>query len=285
MKPKTGPGSTTAMSTMNSRSMSRSAVNSNPAEPAMPVTAEKPPSTETKRDEFENTVLSSLAKLLSGQDGLRSEFETFKLDISKAVEFQGEEIEDLKKENKKQREETTMLDTKLSNAFQRTFENNKHVAELFTEVNRLERQTRRNNIRIIGCPEKDHENVMEIVDNILTQFKFEKKVEVERAHRDGRIYRGHGTPRPRHILICVLRYTDKVNILKTFKRVLKDEPYRFADDLTKVDLEEKKRWREEVADLYKKGEKLRFVGGMWRARNGKTAPFYNKVYKSSEPST
>lgn len=99
-------------------------------------------------------------------------------------------------------------------------------------------------------------------------------VEVERAHRDGRVYRGKGAPRPRHILVKLLRYTDKVNLLKCWRQSLKDESYRVVEDLTKIDHEEKKKWSQEVSDLYEKGVKLRFSGGMWRDRRGNKAPFY-----------
>ena len=68
--------------------------------------------------------------------------------------------------------------------------------------------------------------------------------------------------------------------MKSSKRALKDKSYRFVEDLTKTDLEEKQRWKQEVGDLYKKGIKLRFVGGMWKSRAGKLAPFYKE---SPEP--
>ena len=55
---------------------------------------------------------------------------------------------------------------------------------------------------------------------------------------------------------------------------MEGETLRIADYLTKIDLEEKRKWREEVADLYSKGTKLRFSGGLWRDRHGKKAPFY-----------
>ena len=57
---------------------------------------------------------------------------------------------------------------------------------------------------------------------------------------------------------------------------MQGQSYRIAEDLTKVDLEEKKKWREEVAELYAKGDKLRFSGGLWRDRLGKKAPFYTQ---------
>ena len=51
-----------------------------------------------KCDGLEQLVLKSLDQILTGQDKLKKDLETFKLDITKSVEFQGKEIEDLKKE-------------------------------------------------------------------------------------------------------------------------------------------------------------------------------------------
>ena len=68
-------------------------------------------------------------------------------------------------------------------------------------------------------------------------------MEIERAHRHGKVYRGCGTPRPRHILIKSI----VINILKNTRQALKDAEYRLAENLRKTDLEENRNWREEVA--------------------------------------
>ena len=183
------------------------------------------------------------------------------------MEFQGKEIEDLKKETKKEiRKSASLIENKVDYTNDRTYANRQHIANLWREINRLERQTRRNNIRIIGVPESDGENVMEIVEGIISEIGLEDNVEVERAHRDGKVRYRDGVPHPRQILIKLLRYTDKINIMKSSKRALKDKSYRFVEDLTKTDLEEKQRWKQEVGDLYKKEVKLRFVGGMWKSQ-------------------
>ena len=41
---------------------------------------------------FEQLVVKSLDQILTGQDKLKKDLETFKLDITKSVEFQGKEI-------------------------------------------------------------------------------------------------------------------------------------------------------------------------------------------------
>ncbi len=77
-------------------------------------------------------------------------------------------------------------------------------------------------------------------------------------------------------MIKLLRYKDKVTILRAWRQCLKDKGYRIADDLTRVDLNEKQKLSEEVNDLYSRGMKLRFVGGFWRHKMGKKASFYSE---------
>ena len=168
------------------------------------------------------------------------------------------------------------METTNKNQWDYLFAHRNYIQTLTDELNKVERYTRKNNFRIIGYPEEKDENVKTIVKKILTTKLGIEEVEVERAHRDGKVYKGKGTPRPRHILVKLLRYSDKVKIFKGWRTCLKDESYKVVDDLTKFDYEEKKRWRVEVAELYKKGHKLRFINGLWRDIKGNKAPFYNK---------
>ena len=69
-------------------------------------------------------------------------------------------------------------------------------------------------------------------------------VELERVHREGKIRHGARNlrpNRPRHMLIKLLRYQDKVEIMKNRKKCLKDDNYYIVDDLTRKDLEEKQK--------------------------------------------
>ena len=74
--------------------------------------------------------------------------------------------------------------------------------------------------------------------------------------------------KPRHILIKLLSYRDKVDIMKRAREATKDENYFFTDDLTKEDLQEKMKWSKYVQELYHKDTKLRFYAGKWRLLNG-----------------
>ena len=56
--------------------------------------------------------------------------------------------------------------------------------------------------------------------------------------------------------------------MKNARKNLAKEPFYVIDDLTKCDLEEKKKWGKEVKELYGQGTKLRFFAGKWRQNNG-----------------
>ena len=76
-----------------------------------------------------------------------------------------------------------------------------------------------------------------------------ENVELERLHRDVKIRHGprNGGPnRSCHILIKLLRYQDKVEIMKYRKECLKNDNYYIVDDLTRKDLEEKQKWSSRV---------------------------------------
>ena len=133
-------------------------------------------------------------------------------------------------------------------------------------ANKNERFSRRNNVRVIGIPEAqegEREDCIKIAEDIL-QKKFNINSKVERAHRDGRRYEG----KPRHILIKLLSYRDKVDVMRRARDTLKNDRYFIVDDLTPIDLQEKRKWVKEVQTLYATGTKLRFFSGKWRKHDG-----------------
>lgn len=71
-----------------------------------------------------------------------------------------------------------------------------------------------------------------------------------------------------HILVKMLSFQDKVKIMKEARLKLLGTPYYVVDDLTPEDLKEKRKWKEELKQLYDSGTKLRFVAGKWRAGEG-----------------
>ena len=132
-----------------------------------------------------------------------------------------------------------------------------------SDANKVERFSRRNNFRIVGIPEakgNEREDGPKLVENVIRE-NFGMDIKVERAHRDGK-----KADRPRHILVKMLSYRDKVDIIE--KCAKKPWEQTILHDLTKADLEEKKKWRKEVKELYSNGTKLRFFAGKWRTSNG-----------------
>ena len=124
---------------------------------------------------------------------------------------------------------------------------------------------------MVGIPEPDEgarDDCVNVVENIL-QKKFNINVKVERAHRDGRKQEG----RPRHILVKLLPYRDKVDVMRRARDALKNERYFITDDLTPIDLHEKQKWVKKVQELYNAGTKLRFYAGQWRQVGGNPYKF------------
>ena len=102
-------------------------------------------------------------KLLKGQQDMRKEMDTFKRDIQRAVNFQGEEIK--KKTLKK---DTELLKTVTKNTSSENRLTRQYAEKIHAEVNNLERYSRRNNIRLVSYPETRGGNTREIVDTIFT---------------------------------------------------------------------------------------------------------------------
>ena len=183
--------------------------------------------------------------------------------VEKALEFEGHRINDLEKKNKE-------LEGRLEKMEGAYAQIQQKLVQQEIEVNKAERFSRRNNCRIVGVPEptdeSGHEDCIQLVEDLLNA-KFKANIKIERAHRDGK--KGD---RPRHIIFKTLSYRDKVEIMKGARQALSGEKFYVTDDLTRQDLERKRRHSKEVQELYKKGVKLRFYAGHWRGSGG--APYF-----------
>ena len=183
--------------------------------------------------------------------------------VEQALEFEGQRINDLEKKNKELERRLEKMEGAYENIQQK-------LVQQEMEVNKAERFSRRNNCRIVGMPEptddSGQEDCIMIVEDIL-KTKFKANIKVERAHRDGK--KGD---RPRHIIFKTLSYREKVEIMKGARQALSGEKFYITDDLTRQDLERKRKHSKEVQELYKKGTKLRFYAGQWRSSGG--APYF-----------
>ncbi|KAJ8038731.1 hypothetical protein HOLleu_16238 [Holothuria leucospilota] len=138
------------------------------------------------------------------------------------------------------------------------------------DTNKLERFSRRNNFRIVGIPVTENENCEESVkEKVFPLFKDAPDLHIERCHRDGRAPPG----RSPHILVRCLSYKAKSFIMRYRRSALQGQSFFIVDDLTRLDLAEKKKWSSKVKDLYERGVKLTFSGGKWRDATGKPFEF------------
>ena len=109
--------------------------------------------------------------------------------IEHALEYESERITELVNRN-------NSLELKMDKMEKEMEVLKSDVARHNIDVNKTERLSRRNNFRIVGVPEEKgqlHENCAHIVENIIKE-DFKLNIQVERAHRDGKIAK-----RPRHI--------------------------------------------------------------------------------------
>ena len=131
-------------------------------------------------------------------------------------------------------------------------------------INAQERFSRRNNVRIVGFKSQEGENCTEIAKAVFRKFG-DFDIKIERAHRDGK----PNPARDRHILVKLALHPDKLMALKYQRQKLSNDPYFITDDLSRVDLQEKRKYGRQVSLLYSQGVKLRFSVGRWRDAAGK----------------
>lgn len=192
---------------------------------------------------------------------LHKHVKSIETSFEEAIEFLTKRMDELEKREEQNVRRIQALENEVK-------ELKKVDASQSEQLNIQERFSRRNNLRIIGYPTEENENCIEITKKIMEKMGV-PDVRVERAHRDGRAVNG----KPRHILVKLSFYLDKVAALSKQRQALQDEQFYITDDLTKQDLQEKRKWRQQVTQLYSEGTKLRFIAGKWRGSAGKPFRF------------
>ena len=182
-------------------------------------------------------------------------------EVRGVIDTHTKQIKDLQTKNKRLAERVSSLETKIQDL-------QKDKESHADQINKQERFSRRNNLRIVGFKTEAGENPIEIAKAVFTKAGVEN-CRIERAHRDGRMVEG----RNRHILVKVSFYMDKVTLLRNSRSHLSNEEFFLTDDLTLIDLKEKRKYSREVAELYRNGTKLRFFEGHWRSSDGKPYNF------------
>ena len=203
-------------------------------------------------NKFENMIRKAVDSFIAKLEDLESS-------LGASLEFERRRIDTLQSNQDKMMKQINDMEKEMSVL-------KSQIAQQEIAANKSERFSRRNNIRLVGIPEPaegHQEDCIQIIEKIL-QTRFSISSKVERAHRDGKKVEG----RPRHILIKLLSYRDKVDVMRKNREALKDDRYFIVDDLTPVDLREKQKHSKQVQDLYKAGTKLRFYAGKWRKLGG-----------------
>jgi membrane-bound lytic murein transglycosylase len=122
--------------------------------------------------------------MLKRQEDMISRFGKEQEQLKKAIDDLGSDVTETKAEVKTNQEAIRVLSVKQNDMFD-------IVAELESEIDRLEGYSRRNNIKLFGIPKElvdKTENCAEAVLNVLNTYVPEKKWEpdvIERAHRLG----------------------------------------------------------------------------------------------------
>ena len=213
-------------------------------------------------EQFEHFVRQTLTDLRAGQVELRNRIDKLEGNINESIEFQSKRIDALEQKMK----DMDKLSARLAKA-------EKIMVEHAEQLNKLERFSRRNNLRVIGLPQQKGEDCLTLAKDLLRNKFNMPDVKLERAHRDGPKIDG----KPQHFLIKLNCYQDKIKVLQQQRQILSNEPYYCVEDLTKSDLQEKRKWSAQASSAYKEGKKYRFVAGKWRGTGGSLAHFYHQA--------
>ena len=149
----------------------------------------------------------------------------------KFVDFESNSIKDNATEIRDLKEKLDNRNTELDHA-------KFAIGSVETELNALRRYTRGFNIRIICMPESDRENCITSIQVVLKEkFGLNSPV-IENAHRVGSNRGG----KLREVIARFFSRTVCWDVMTVAKEKLEGTIYRFVDDLTNKDLEEKPDW-------------------------------------------
>lgn len=178
--------------------------------------------------------ISTLTVRITVLENKNNELERKILDIEENCVNIKKENEDLKESLQFTQDELIekkieMLQNRYDEEFDKLYENNNNLKE---QNRKLEDRTRRCNLRIDGITEKDYETWDETESKVQEIFKeklhLEHNIEIERAHRMKRRPNNSNnnnnqnedkSPRPKTVILKLLRYKDKELILKNAKKL------------------------------------------------------------------
>ena len=146
------------------------------------------------------------------------------------------------------------------------------LAKLEKKIDDLENRSKRINIVIWGLRE-DAEKEQDSLELFLAHDFFGnhmgiKGIEVMRAHRTNVKERAVATPKPRPIHVYLLRYTDKVKILKAAAKALKEKAFfksqiYISDEVSKSVRNDRAKLRKDYLKEIKEKEDVEFTFIPW----------------------
>ncbi|KAJ8025019.1 LINE-1 retrotransposable element ORF1 protein [Holothuria leucospilota] len=211
-----------------------------------------------EEQELSKKLDSAIEKVIST---LSADLRNLKGELREELKTHASKIKKLEKENLELKTCCTELEQKVAKL-------EKESIEQYALLNKQERFSRRNNLRLVGFNFAENEDCIQIAKSVFSDMGL-PDCKVERAHRDGRLIHG----RERHILIKLSFYQDKIFLLRNARTKLEGKPFFLTDDLTQRDLKEKRKWTPQVTALYQTGTRLRFSGGVWRQSDGRPYKF------------
>ena len=174
--------------------------------------------------------ISTLTVRITVLENKNNELERKILDIEENCAGIKKENEDLKESLQFTQDELIekkikLLQTQYDEEFDKLYENANNLKE---QNRKLEDRTRRCNLRIDGIKENDYETWEETENKVQEIFKeklhLDHNIEIERAHRMKRRPNNNNQnddkpPRPKTVILKLLRYKDKEIILKNAKKL------------------------------------------------------------------
>lgn len=161
-------------------------------------------------------------------------------DLTITIADQGESLQYVHNEVGDMKAQQQALGKDLTSFQEQLQMNMSETTVLKQELNKMERKSRENNIRIIGVKEDQGEDCTHIVDNILSEKFDMHKTEIEAAHRTGAIKTVRGQTKPRHIIVKLLRRQDKYKVMREKADSLAVSNFFIANDLTAADMDRKR---------------------------------------------
>ena len=222
--------------------------------------------------------------MIEEMDGIKDELQSniVKLaDLKESLEFSQTQIDNQKQKMIELQSEKTRLEKEVQELrsldLQRCDEILRLEQKLYQKILDLERYSRTYNIRIIGIPEENNENCMDLVaqtifDNKLIPGKSIDQITdlVENAHRTGK----KTSTGSRQIIAKILRRPARNMIVRAAKSKLNRKSgavIKIFEDLIKEDFVKKKAAQDQLKEAYANNQKGRFYRGELII-DGKTVP-------------